>query len=156
TNYKTRRGYQKSFIGIEVPLPTVTDQDLVAKLESGKYVIPYEHFSVVMHKHRRLALFTASNVNGAQKAREPEPGRNYSRKTLSGLKAGGTEKWKTDPRIRGEHQLPDRFFTKDRQAFDKGHIVRREDVCWGKDYEQIRRANGDTYHTTNCSPQVAG
>ncbi len=33
---------------------------------------------------------------------------------------------------------------------------RREDVCWGKTYDEVRRANGDTYHTTNCTPQVAG
>lgn len=38
----------------------------------------------------------------------------------------------------------------------KGHIVRREDVAWGKTYAELRRANGDTYHVTNCSPQVAG
>jgi endonuclease G len=34
--------------------------------------------------------------------------------------------------------------------------VRREDVAWGKTYDELRRANGDTYHVTNCSPQVMG
>ena len=29
------------------------------------------------------------------------------------------------------HQLPDRFFTKDNKAFDKGHIFRREATTWG-------------------------
>jgi endonuclease G len=51
--------------------------------------------------------------------------------------------------------LPDLFFTRDNGAFDKGHIVRRDDVCWGKSFEDIQKGNGDTYHTTNCSPQVA-
>jgi endonuclease G len=51
-------------------------------------------------------------------------------------------------------QLPDVFYTKDSGAFDKGHVVRREDVAWGKTYDLLRRANGDTYHVTNCSPQV--
>src|SRR5262249_51656981 len=32
--------------------------------------------------------------------------------------------------------------------------VRREDVCFGSTYEQVVRANNDTFHTTNCSPQV--
>ena len=31
--------------------------------------------------------------------------------------------------------------------------MRREDVCWGASFAQVRRANGDTYHVTNCSPQ---
>ncbi len=48
------------------------------------------------------------------------------------------------------------FFTKDQKAFDKGHIVRRDDVAWDRTYPILRRANGDTYHVTNCSPQVAG
>ena len=59
-------------------------------------------------------------------------------------------------RISQEHQLPDIFFAKDRGSFDKGQLVRREDVCWGATFEDVRRANGDTYHTTNCSPQVLG
>ena len=29
------------------------------------------------------------------------------------------------------------FFTKDRGAFDKGHIVRRDDVAWGTTYEEL-------------------
>ena len=58
--------------------------------------------------------------------------------------------------VDGKFQLPDVFFTKDRKAFDKGHVVRRDDVAWGRTYDILRRANGDTYHVTNCSPQVAG
>ena len=54
------------------------------------------------------------------------------------------------------HQLPDRFFTKDNKAFDKGHIFRREATTWGTSYAEVQRANGDTFHVTNCSPQVKG
>ena len=64
--------------------------------------------------------------------------------------------WFTDPRLPEQFQLPDRFFTKDGGCFDRGHVVMRESVCWGDTYTSVRRANGDTYHTTNCSPQVAG
>ena len=48
------------------------------------------------------------------------------------------------------------FYTKDAGSFDKGHVVRREDVSWGDSREQIVRANGDTFHVTNCTPQVLG
>lgn len=154
-DYSSRTGYDPDFLGTTVPLPRVTNMKLVSKLEDGEHVIPYEHFSVVQHKKRRLALFTASNVAGGRKLRTPEPG-DYSRDALGGIGENDSEMWITDERIPGRHQLPDRFFTKDRAAFDKGHIVRREDVCWRKTRQQVRRANGDTFHTTNCSPQVAG
>jgi endonuclease G len=62
----------------------------------------------------------------------------------------------TDPRLAEAVQLPDVFYTKDGGAFDKGHIVRRDDVAWGDAFQDMQMANGDTYHTTNCSPQVAG
>jgi endonuclease G len=32
--------------------------------------------------------------------------------------------------------------------------VRRDDAAWGHSYDELKRANGDTYHVTNCSPQV--
>jgi len=107
-----------------------------------------------MHRARRLALFTAANVTAFSRLKTPEAGKDYTRRGLGGLSEHDTEVWMTDPRLPEHHQLPDTFFTKDRQSFDKGHIVRREDVCWGTQYDEVRRANGDTFHTTNCSPQV--
>jgi endonuclease G len=150
-----RPGYDDQFLGIEAPLPTVDDTSIVSRLDDGSHVLAYEHFSLVMHKARRLALFTASNVDADPRRKKPEEGRDYSRKGLTGLGPNDQEKWFTDPRIPAIHQLPDRFFTKDRASFDKGHIVRREDVAWGSSFDEVRRANGDTFHVTNCSPQVA-
>jgi DNA/RNA endonuclease G (NUC1) len=155
-DYSSREGYQPDFLGVSVPLPDVTDPKLVARTDSGEHVLPYHHFSVVMHQRRRLALFTASNVDYSKKSKQPDPNKKYSRKALGGLGDHDMEKWFTDPRIADSEQLPDRFFTKDKGAFDKGHIVRREDVAWGRSFKEVRLANGDTFHVTNCSPQVAG
>jgi endonuclease G, mitochondrial len=154
-DFSRRRGYDERFLGVPVPVPRVLDESVVSRLDDGSHLLPYEHFSVVMHKVRRLALLTAANVDADPALKAPEPGRDYSRKGLTGLDENDQEKWFTDPRIPALHQLPDRFFTKDRASFDKGHIVRREDVAWGESYDQVRRANGDTFHVTNCSPQVA-
>jgi endonuclease G len=148
----TRAGYDPDFLGAAVPVPVVRDQAQVARLQDGSFVLHYEHFSIVMERRRRLALFTASNVDASPGAKEPEPGRDYSREGLAGHKG---DKWVPEPRIAGLEQLPDRFFNRDRGAFDKGHIVRREDVCWGTSYAQVVRANADSFHVTNCSPQVA-
>jgi endonuclease G len=153
TNYASRKGFDHKFLGIDTPLPTLTDEKLIAPLKDGSKVIPYEHFSVVLHKERKLAIFTASNVDGSAKAKRPEAGHTYTRKELTGLNDHEMEKWVLDPRVDEKFQIPDRFYTKDNGAFDKGHIVRREDVCWGTTFAQVQRANGDTFHVTNCSPQ---
>ena len=154
-DFSDRTGYDDGFLGIPVPLPTVLDESAVSRLDDGSHVLPYEHFSLVVDKSRRLALFTASNVDADPAQEAPEPGQTTARRGLTGLGENDQEKWFTDPRIPAVHQLPDRFFTKDRGAFDKGHIVRREDVAWGDTFDEVRRANGDTYHVTNCSPQIA-
>jgi endonuclease G len=155
-DYSSRRGYDPDFLGVAVPLPKPTKPKTLARLDDGDHVIPYHHFSLAMHKSRRLALFTACNLDASPQRKRPEPGRDYTRKGLGGLGENDTERWFTDPRIPQIHQLPDRFFARDQGAFDRGHLVRREDVAWGTTYDQVRTANGDSFHTTNCSPQVAG
>ncbi|PZR73687.1 MAG: hypothetical protein DLM73_10035 [Chthoniobacterales bacterium] len=154
-DYSSRKGFQTKFLGVSTPLPTVIDKKIIGKMKNGGTIIPYDHFSVVLHKTRRLAIFTASNVDGSDKSRMPEKDRDYSRKGLTGLENGEIERWVADSRVDDTVTLPDTFYSKDNAAFDKGHIVRREDVCWGVDFAEVQRANGDTFHTTNCSPQRA-
>jgi endonuclease G, mitochondrial len=162
SRYDDRRGYDPGFLNegfagedrLDIPLPRAADPGVLAKTVAGADILHYEHFSIAMHARRRIALFTASNVVDTPELRKPEPGRDYTRRGLSGLGPHDQEKWFPDPRIDAILQLPDVFYNKDRRAFDKGHIVRRDDVAWGRTYEELRRANGDTYHVTNCSPQV--
>lgn len=154
-----REGYRPDFLGLtgdKVPLPELTSQGkkVAAKLDDGSFELKYHHFSVVVHKHRRLALFTAANVDWREESRLVD-GRKPSRKQLTGLGPNDIERWVTDPRVPDAHQLPDVFYTRDRGAFDKGHLVRRDDVAWGTSFDDIQKGNGDTFHTTNCSPQVA-
>jgi endonuclease G len=155
TNYRTRRGYDENFLGITVLMPTARDARVLARLHDGRGTeLKYQNFSILMHAQRRLALVTAANLTREKRLREPEGEGGYSRRDLSGLSKNDQEKWFLDPRLDERFQLPDAFFTKDDGAFDKGHLVRREDVAWGRSFEVLRRANGDTYHATNCSPQV--
>jgi endonuclease G, mitochondrial len=154
-DYSSRKGFDPEFLGMSTPLPTVTNELLIAPTRNGNKVIPYEHFSIVLHKERKLAIFSAANVDGSAKARRPEAGKDYTRDGLTGLNKNQQEKWVLDPRVDPKFQIPDQFYNRDKGAFDKGHIVRREDVCFGESYAQVRRANGDTFHLTNCSPQRA-
>ncbi len=157
-DYSDRKGYQADFLGADctVPMPTAINAKYLAKTKDGGDTLAYATFSVQMNAARRLAAVCASNVTREQALRRPEPRKDYSRKGLSGLGPTDQEKWFVDSRLDEKFQLPDVFFTKDQGAFDKGHVVRREDAAWGHTYEDVRRANGDTFHVTNCSPQVAG
>lgn len=155
-----RAGYDRMFLelddGGEVPLPQLTSdgEGIVSRLADGTFELKYHRFSVVMHKKRRLALFTAANVNWQRNDRLVD-GHKPTREELTGIPDGVLEEWVMDPRIPEEEQLSDLFFTKDGGAFDKGHLVRRDDVAWGSSFEEMQKGNGDTYHTTNCSPQVS-
>src|ERR1700754_2338958 len=115
----TRTGYDPQFLGVPVAAPRVRDELRVARLQDGSFVLNYEHFSIVMERRRRLALLTVSNVDASPGAKEPEPGRDYTREGLAGH---GGDRWLPEPRIAPLEQLPDRFFNRDRGAFDKGHI----------------------------------
>lgn len=156
TNYASRKGYDPAFLGAApIPVPTASDPGVLARTKDGLDILHYQNFSIRMHKERRLALVTASNVTREAKLKRPDPSKDYSRKGLTGLGKNDQELWYLDPRLDESAQLPDAFFTKDRGAFDKGHIVRRDDVAWGATYDLLLRANGDSFHVTNCSPQVA-
>lgn len=157
----SRAGYDSNFLQlaskrrVRIPSLTAEGKKVAAPLLGKKsYELRYHKFSVIMHKDRRLAVLTASNVDFAP-GRRSVNGKRPTRAELTGITDSHTiEQWVTDSRIAREHQLPDIFYNNDKQRFDKGHLVRREDVCWGASFEDIQKANGDTFHVTNCTPQV--
>jgi len=155
-DYAGRAGYDPDFLAggtelppVVVPMPDVADPHVLALTKEGSNTLCYQNFSLKMHATRRLAVLTASNVAKEPALREPEPGRDYSRNGLF------NERWFPDLRLDAQYQLPDVFFSKDEGAFDKGHVVRRDDVAWGATFAELLRANVDSFHCTNCSPQVA-
>jgi endonuclease G, mitochondrial len=162
--YSSRKGYQSDFLAVKkesgiplnVAMPKAKRAAEIAKTIDGTKVLNYQNFSVAMHAKRRLALITAANVTAELKLKQPDPAKAYSRAALSGLAENDREQWFFDPRMDEKFQVPDQYFNNDQGAFDKGHLVRREDIAWGKTYAQLLRANGDSYHLTNCTPQVLG
>jgi endonuclease G, mitochondrial len=126
-NYGIRRGYDRAFLAVPLPLPTPT-----ADAELATDPLPYHHFSVVMHRKRKLALFTAVNIDGA-KADQPRRDRDV---------------WLLDPRIPASEQTGEEVYRDN--DLDRGHLVRRLDPAWGP---QSAVAVDDTFHFTNCTPQ---
>jgi endonuclease G len=75
--------------------------------------------------------------------------------TLTRKEYGG-ENWRLDPRVALEEpdlQIDDNSFYAPAKKIDRGHVVRREDICWGSTANEAQFGNSDTYHYTNCTPQ---
>ena len=126
------------------------------------YELTYEHFSIVMHAERRMAYFTAVNIDGAswvQITRDMATSGMAAPALVEGDAeaadgAEAAEKWFDDPRISREAQTDQSLYDKQRpkRLFDRGHLVRRQDPSWGTK-AAANRANADTFHFCNCSPQ---
>lgn len=122
-DYSDRTGYDPAFLGVSVPLPT-TDREV--------RLLPYTHFTVALQPKRRLALYTAVNINGR---RLKEIHRD-------------SDHWLLDPRVPADMQLGGEFYKG--TPLDRGHMVRRLDPVWGAEAE---RAERDTFHYSNSCPQ---
>ncbi|GGG64408.1 hypothetical protein GCM10011374_30020 [Kocuria dechangensis] len=126
-DYSTRGGYREDFLDHRLPLPDHRSWGEVASAE-----LKYHHFSIVMHRPRRLALYTAVNIDGRTATR---PRRD-------------SDRWIIDPRLPRTEQTNDELYRDN--ALDRGHLVRRLDPAWGPVAEA---ANDDTFHFTNATPQ---
>lgn len=129
------KGYVPGFLGPRVDLPALSPEqlaDVAPRLDGRGHVLEYVHFSVVMCRSRRMAYFTAVNIDGRQ-IKEITRDRDV---------------WYFDPRLARDHQIgPDLY---ERNDLDQGHLVRRTDPVWGR---TATTANEDTFHFTNCAPQ---
>lgn len=148
-DYDNRTGYDPEFLGVGVPLPKVLDSD-------GGTTLDYEHFSVVKQTEHRLPLFVAANVDARNKARQPEPGRDYSPEGLAGVDPTRPRTWLSDPRIQIDEQLTPRWLTHHRDQLERTTLSGPALVAWGKSYQEVRRANGDAHHLTNVMPRPKG
>jgi endonuclease G, mitochondrial len=146
-DYSARPGYSRTFLQtFNITLPSVVpnrETELWTDYGSDTpYVFRYHHYSLVMNKQRRFAMWTASNIDY-----------NPDVKSDKDRSAFGGEDWTPDPRLPLKYQVQDDDFYKPATKVDRGHVVRREDNCWGTSEKNIAYANADTYHWTNCTPQ---
>jgi endonuclease G len=135
--FQGRAGYDADFLpDFAVPLPDTgaIAGDVLPVTGSEGDRLDYEHFSILMSKSRRLALFTAVNIDGSVTVSVPR----------------GGDPWAFDGRIPEKAQAGDELYADN--DFDRGHLVRREDPNWGP---TASVANRDTFHFTNCAPQLS-
>lgn len=141
-SYEGRDGYQENFLGDDhvITMPKPLDDEALGGIRTwgdNQTTLPYRHFSVLMSRDWKLAIVTASNIDGTQEKK--------------GISREGN-RWYTDGRLAKE----DHFYDKipayyGSKTMNHGHMVRRLDPVWGQDAQQ---ANDDTFHLTNSAPQA--
>jgi endonuclease G, mitochondrial len=166
-DYPSRRGYNTKFLGQDLPLPTVSaaraeemysvgdyksfydnnrdvpEIDVSGLADADALTLKYHNYSLAFNKKYFMCAWTASNCDYRQVMRQD----TRKRSDLGG------ENWRVDPRVPPDLQLRDIDVYKPGTRIDRGHIVRREDSCWGPAGLPTEYANSDTYHFTNCTPQ---
>jgi endonuclease G, mitochondrial len=133
-----RAGYDRDFLAATVDHPSLSDAlaDALAPVDgNADGILNYTNFSIRMHRDRRLAMYTAVNIDGAK-------ARNVRR---------SRDRWTLDPRLDAGFQIGNELYA--RNKLDRGHLVRRLDPAWGDTLEQAVTAVQDTFFYTNCSPQ---
>ncbi|QHM71544.1 DNA/RNA non-specific endonuclease [Mixta intestinalis] len=151
-NYANRNGYQSGFInGYEVALAQIIAPraEEIAPLRCGATgtaaILDYQHFSLAICAARRIAFLTATNIDGA---RYIAINRDSGQPSL----LPEADSWYEDSRMDSRYYLTQSFYREFSRWFDRGHLTRRSDPTWGTPQEAVR-ANKDTFHFTNCSPQ---
>lgn len=132
-----RCGYASDFLGefiVDCPRPLYLD-DVCTVPDTTDNLLRYTHFSIMMSRSRRMAMYVAVNIDGAKAVSVPRK----------------NNKWAYDSRIPIEAQAGNELYKNN--LLDRGHLVRREDPNWGED---AAAANKDTFHFTNCAPQMEG
>jgi DNA/RNA endonuclease G (NUC1) len=122
-----RPGYDQRFLGdeLEIPLPGVT---------GSAAVLRYNHFTVVMNPARRLAHYSAYNIDGEQLVR-------IERRR---------DRWAPDPLLPKSLQIELSLLRN--SPYDRGHLISRSMVCWGEKRKASISAR-QAFYWPNVAPQ---
>jgi endonuclease G, mitochondrial len=126
---ENRTGYDASFLGPLVPLPTVST-------DSPTVLLPYLHYSVLFRPDRKLAALTALALHGQLLHIVPRK-----------------DRWLLDPRLAAELQAGPPVYA--HNDLDRGHLVMRASSCWGGSEDEARQAEAETFYFTNAAPQAS-
>ncbi len=131
----TTASYNPNFLGPTIRVPILDKSNLAFKLNNSE-VIDYTHFSLSLHKTRKMAIWVAWNIDGGSI-------KKLSRKDIP---------FRTDPRIPTKYQVGESLYSNN--DLDRGHIARRADLLWGS-LEEAKKANSDSFFFTNIAPQMS-
>lgn len=143
SDYGSRKGYDPNFLDRQNPafriaLPVLSPaliKEATKLIGTTDYELKYDNYSVVMHRKRRFALYSAANVSYSERYAMNRP----------------RDIWRIDPRIPKSSQVGEFYYVSNK--FDRGHLTRREDLEYGSTPLSALASAGDTNHFTNCTPQ---
>ncbi len=182
---RTGEGYRPDFLDnhlIDLPKVRASHEAQILPLKNPanhpsakRGELQFTHFSVIMHKTRKLPFFGACNVDGATLFGINSDGDDYQyddsdEPIFRASAAEGGFGWKNDQRINKNDQTTDDWYTGknklierpdrddaekfiDVADFDRGHIVRRTEPIWGST-EAGKAANYQTFTVVNAAPQT--
>lgn len=127
-------GFNDKFLGEKytIKLPSLTKDISSDALNKGQ-IFPFTHFSLVMNKTLRSAIFVASNI-------DKDKLRDIAREDY----------WHYDERIGNANQIGNDYYKNN--DWDRGHLGRRKDLCWGT-MEEAKKGNYDSFCFANISLQ---
>ncbi|MET0281093.1 MAG: DNA/RNA non-specific endonuclease [Steroidobacteraceae bacterium] len=133
--YTERAGYDAAFLrgGVEVALPRADGRRLMPAALT--VTLKYHHFSLRLHRRRKLAAFTAVNIGGDARAAD---------------QAQPCGDWAVDPRAPDDQARQPAY----RAPFQRGQLVGPRDAAWGP-APSAAAAAADACHWSNCAPQHA-
>lgn len=180
-DYDNRRGYNPAFIPahrIELPRLTAAQRAIAAANRDAApgddpAELKYQHFSIVVNRRRKLAFFTACNIDGETLKEIDRQTGQVKPKIVAGggdealPGAEASEQWFHDERLELDDETNQDLYSSQEvpgfpnkqtkawqnRMFQRGHLVRRADPVWGTEARALR-AEADTFHFANCTPQV--
>jgi endonuclease G, mitochondrial len=150
-DWSSRKGYDPSFLPVNIPLPKLSAAQktktftVPAQYRKGtsKYELAYHHYSVVFNTQRRIAWYSAANIDGDHRFTLPDR----------------TDSWFLDPRVDPDPHHPTLQMGEElysAETTDRGHLTRYLDVAWGASMAEAIRATNDTFHFTNAALELEG
>ncbi|CAN7218507.1 DNA/RNA non-specific endonuclease [Mesorhizobium sp. LjNodule214] len=110
-------GYDPMFLGTAVSLPVLSDVNINAAFDKGK-PLNYINYSLVLNRERRMAFYTAVNLNREQRL----------------VLSGGPSRFYPDPRVASVErniQADPLWFSTD---IARGHLATRDEIAWGPEF----------------------
>jgi len=131
-------GYNADFLGVAINLPLLDAQQLedIAKIDDEHNgVLNYRNYSLILSESQRFPYVTGSNIDGGMI-------RKLARK----------DRWRIDDRV-PNFQWGKELYSLKGISLDRGHMVKREDVQWGKDDVDAFKNADSTFFYSNAVPQ---
>jgi endonuclease G len=178
-DFSDRAGYEPGFLSdFVVPLPRLKNnakgrpaRNLDARIGEDPHELKYHHFSIVMNAERRLAYFTACNIDGKLTRHVNRADKTVNmHPTITDLQiesAEASDDFSTDWRVNPDEQMGIEFYQKQKvpgfpvaqsrdriaRMFQKGHIIMRGDPAWGTKTMALA-GEADSFFYTNAAPQL--